>query len=396
MNNLLYLDITSMIFTDNWTLLISRDKGSKIREKLKSRISTQTKIIALDFSMVSRIDKSFVDTFLKPLLREYRGNKVIIGVNIKRGIFEKTKYFKDMGLEDIDDLLRDSHEEFLMVDDDGSPYLFGVPNELLNKILRLLWLEKRLTFEQICFELDKDKEVINECMDYLLRRGFVIQRITRDFKYKYYEAEYLDKVRPYIGITLKDALKKKCDKIVESGHFQLPSGVHVDKLYHVSQLFEDPRLTKKIGIYFADLIGEDIDFVLTTETPNNIVLAHRIAQAIGQNTRSIFSKLSGYERKLSLHDGFEIQKGENGLIVVDVVVTGLTVNLLIDLLKGAGGSPKCICSIFDLSGGRTYFPPFVYRSIIQEEINIYIEDCPLCEKNSVLFKPKVMPGDWKW
>lgn len=396
MGNLLYLDITSMIFKDNWTLLISRDKGRKLCEKLKSRISTQTKIIILDFSMVNRIDKSFVDAFLKPLLREYKGNKVIIGVNIKRGTFEKTKYFKDMGLEDIDDLLRDSQEEFLMVDDDGSPYLFGVSNKLLNSILRQLWSKKTLTFEQICFELDKDRVVINGCMDYLLRRGFVIQKITRDYKYEYYEAEYLDKVRPYIGVTIKNVIKKKYDEIVESGHFQLPSGVHVDKLYHVSQLFEDPRLTKKVGNYFADLIGENIDFVLTTETPNNILLAHRIAQAIGQDTRSIFAKLSGYERKLSLHDGFKIQEDENGLIVVDVVVTGLTVNLLIELLKDEGGSLNGICSIFDLSGGIAYFPPFVYWSVIQEEIKIYREDCPLCERNYVLFKPKIMPGDWKW
>lgn len=394
---ILFCDITSMLFKDDWTQLVSRKKGEELLSKLKERINADTKIIILDFSMVNKVDKSFIDIFLLPLLREFKNEKIIIGVNIKKYMFEKTKTLKDAELEDIDDFLRKKNEEFLVIDEEKCPHLLGTGNINANIILSCLLKCESLTYEQICFELDKKSQEIESSINYLLDKSFIIQMASKDYKYKSYKIKYRERILPYIGITIDHLVKEKYDKIIESGHFELPSGVHVDKLFHVSQLLKDSRLTRKIGSYFADLFGNNIDFVLSTETPNNIILAHRIAQSIGRDTRVIFALLSGYEKKFILHDGFKIKKGENGLISIDVVTTGMITNLLIDLLMRNGINIRGICSIFDLSGGSTYFPPFIYRSMLQESISIYQKDnCQLCKDGLALFRPKIIPGDWKW
>lgn len=396
-NNLLFWDITSLILKDDWTQLVNRDRGKKLREKLYERIDDLTKLVVLDFSMVNKIDKSFIDAFLLPILKDFK-NKLIVGVNIKGYLLEKTDISDEVELEDIDDFLRKANMEFLVISDDGRPYLLGSNNKCINKVLRVLNMQNSLTLEQICFELDEESEEIKNSIEYLLERGLIILKASSAYEYTSYEFAFRERLKPYVGISLETFIRNKYDKIIEKGHFELPSGVHTDTLYHVSKLLEEPRFTMKMGRYFADLLGDDIDFVLTIETPNNIILAHRVAQAIGSDTRSIFAKLDSQKSgELVLHEGFKINQNERGLIVVDVVVTGLNAGMLINLLKKKNGSVRGICSIFDLSGGRIRFPPFTYRSLVRDEIKIYQPyECPLCKDTIPLFRPKIMPGDWKW
>jgi orotate phosphoribosyltransferase len=257
----------------------------------------------------------------------------------------------------------------------------------------------KLTREQINLELDEDKTIIKDNLDYLIKNNYISIKKSSSLRYNYYEADYLEKVKPYLGKNLIKNIEEKYDEIVEPRHIELPSGVHTDTLYHVSTVLRDPRLTSKIGIYFADMLGDHVDFVLTTATANNIVLAHRTAQAIGGNAiKSIFAKSCDSKKSLKLYKGFKFNKGDNGIVVIDVIVTGYTVRLLTDLINKMEGNILGIGSIFDLSGGGTNFPPYTYKSIITDKVNIYDKDnCPQCKEGLIAFKPKIMPGDWnKW
>jgi len=396
-NNVLYCDISEMILKDDWTMLVSRPKGEELRKRLKERISSRNKVIILDFYMVSRIDKSFIDSFLLPLIKEYKNKKDIIGINIKKELFEKTKNFKKAGLEDIDAFLRNKKEPFLIINEEACPYLFGLENDLSNRILKLLWENKHLTFEQICTELDIKSSEVNNALQILIEKKFIHQAATKDYKYKYYEAGFIDQIRPFIGFTIEDLIKRNLKKNIEDGHFELPSGVHVNKLFHASHLIRQPRITKKIGVHIADLLGENVDFVISTETPNNIILAHRTAQAVSRKTKSLFCRQSSFEKKFVLHERFNIDKNSNGLVVIDVVVTGYIVNKILDLLRRSGAGIRGICSIFDLSGGAVNFSPYIFRSISQDKIDIYQKGhCVLCQKDIKVYRPKILPGDWKW
>jgi orotate phosphoribosyltransferase len=396
--SLININLSDMVLKDVWTKLIGRETGSILREKLKARLKEDDRIISLDFSNVNSTDKSFAAEFLLPVIRDYKERKLIIGINVKKGILKNRDSRKKMGLEDIDDILKREKEDFLVVDDDGNVCLLGNSSELSSSILNLLMNNNKLTREQINLELDEDRVLIKDNLNYLIKRGYISIKKTNSLRYNYYEADYLERVRPYIGKNLVKNIQEKYNEIVESRHIELPSGLHTDKLYHVSTLLRDPRLISKIGIYLADILGDHVDFVLTTATANNIVLAHRTAQAIGGNAKSIFAKSSESKKSLLLYNGFKFNKGDNGIIIVDVVVTGYTVKLLIDLIKRGGGNVLGIGSIFNLSGGGTNFPLYNYESIIVEESNIYDKDnCPSCKDGLTALKPKIMPGDWnKW
>lgn len=395
---MLNLDLSDMILVDSWTSLVGRDKGRELREKLNQRIRPEHKIISLDFSNVSRIDGSFAADFLLPLIEQYKNKKTLIGINVKCGVLIEKDICKKMGFEDIGDILKKEKEEFLMIDDEGNLRLLGPSEDLYSYVLNLFMKNDKLTFDQICVETEMDCATIKECLDYLMSITYLSCRDSPVTGFSYYEAEYLQEIKPLIGRNLVTSIEEMYDEIIEERHIELPSGVHTDTLYHVSSILKHPRLTRKIGIFFGDLLGYRADFVLTLESSNNIVLANRIAQAIGVNTRSIFAKLDrtklDHSRNLYLPKGFNINEGDFGIIIVDVVVTGLTVNLLTDLVRKNGGVVVGICSIFDLSGGRNNFPLYNYRSLISKESHLYDSDsCPLCQRKVPIYKPKIFPGD---
>lgn len=389
----LYYDPTVEL-QNEWTVLLHREKGKQLLENLKKRICPETEIIVLDFSMVTAIDKSFFDAFLVPLLHDVIDGNTILGINIDQKIIQEDIYKKG-----IHTTFKNWDIHFFVINKKGIPYLLGTKNEFANDILNLLWTEGDQTIEQMAFKLDLDMKKIENTINYLVDIKLIINKETSSKKYKYYRAEHINKLKTKIGRSIQGVVKEKIIErsIVENGHFELPSGVHISKLYHISRLLEESRLTRIISTHFGNIFGNlDPKYILTVETPNNMILAHRIAQTIGVDTRSIFAKVHPYQKKLILHEGFEIEKEERGLIAVDTVTTGYIINLLINLVKEKNSTLIGICSILDISNGAVFFPLYKYYPLIQESVDIYvIPECPLCKSNIPLYKPKIMPGEWK-
>lgn len=395
--NSLYLDIATMLFRQDWTQLISRKKGIALLKQLKDRIKDTTKMIILDFFLATEIDKSFCDEFLTPLLKEYHKNITIIGVNVRESDFKVGKDdYERKNFEDINIWLERQGLYFLGIDVNNHPHLFGTQNPIINLILELFWSLKRITKEEIYSRLDQKSEDIDNALVFLLTTNYIKLNTTDQYGYAYYQAEYVRKIITYIGKTPKRVIESRIGDICENGHFELPSGVHIKKLYHISYLMKEPRLIQYLSAYFVDLLTNGVSFILTIETPNNIILAHRIAQLMG-GARSIFAKLSKYGNQLELHEGFTIEKGETGIIAIDVVVSGLTVSLLLKLLGQKQGVLRGICSIINHTGNRSMFLPNNYQSLIYLNEPYYQKvNCPLCKLGEKPQKPDIMPGDWKW
>ncbi len=377
-------------------LLVQRILSKKHLQYLEMAKVLTGSIISSDFAMVSIIDPSFADSFLYPLLRKYEQKKHIVGVNINRDVFKKPKMFKKMGLEDIDDELNKRNIEFLAIDKENIPYIFGIKDKISNEIFTILWKGISFTRYEIYLRLDRESEEIDSSIEYLLKKSLIKKDITPKKKFEFLIVNLIKAIIPFIGRSPKKELKKKENEIIDVGHYELSSGVHIKKLYNVFGLLKYPRLTRYIGSYIADFFSNSVDFILTIDTPSNIIISHRIAQRIGR-IKSIFAKYSYDKTKFVLHDGFTIEEGEYGLIFIDVVITGSTVKKLIELIKTHKAHVKGICSIFNLAGGSIYFPPHKYESLIHKNEDIFQKsNCPLCQKNESVYKTNIELGDWKW
>jgi len=372
---------------DRYTMLLHRKKGEQLLENLSRRIGRRTKTILLDFTMVGAIDKSFFDAFLVPLMRDRAREKVVIGINV-----DPVVYREDFSKADISATLRRWKITFPVVDKNGLAHLLGA-NRNTSHVMGSIWRQGPQTAEQVACELDISKATTRQALRSLVSIGMVSKQRTGHYRHLYYEAKHSAQIKPMIGKTIADRVKERilANKAVENGHFKLPSGVHLDRFYHLSKVLDDARLVRSIGAHFGDLFAEmNPTFVLTVETPNNIVLAHRIAQSFGVSTRSIFAYFDAVEKKMFLHKGFVIKENERGLIAVDTVTTGFFAKMLIDLVKREGGTLLGICSILDLSNGVISFLPHTYQSLVQENAGLHAES--ECRSKIALSSPRVLPG----
>lgn len=167
-----------------------------------------------------------------------------------------------------------------------------------------------------------------------------------------------------------------------SGHFLLSSGKHSDKYVQCAKLLQYPDRTEEVcKVIKQKLEGEKIDIVVGPAM-GGIVIAYELGRALG--TPAIFT-----EREndiMTLRRGFEIKKGQNVLIVEDVVTTGKSSLETIKVVEEYGGNVIGIASLVDRTGGKDIGVKLF--SAVKLEINTYDEkECPLCKENIELVKP---------
>jgi orotate phosphoribosyltransferase len=143
---------------------------------------------------------------------------------------------------------------------------------------------------------------------------------------------------------------KKAGAFLE-GHFILTSGKHSPNYFEKAKVLQYPEnntiFAREIIDHFKD---KKIDLVIAPATAA-IVLGTETARQL--NVRSVYS-----EREngiMSLRRGFEIQPGENVLIVEDIVTTGGSVFEVIELVKKLGGNVTGIGLLIDRSNGKVNF-----------------------------------------
>ena len=176
------------------------------------------------------------------------------------------------------------------------------------------------------------------------------------------------------------------------GHFVLSSGLHSASYLQCARALQFPYDAANYGHGIAAAVVDEItkaggqpELTKTVASPaiGGLVIGYEVAKAL--NLRFIWT-----ERKdgvMSLRRGFEIGKGEQILVVEDVITTGGSVKECVDVLETAGGNVICGASIVDRSGGEADIGvPRV--SLVELAVPSYPSDeCPMCERGIETVKP---------
>ena len=153
------------------------------------------------------------------------------------------------------------------------------------------------------------------------------------------------------------------------GQFVLTSGRHSSSYFQCAKVLKHPKYLT----LFAELIAkhfekEKIDLVISPAI-GGVVLGTEVGRIL--NARTIFA-----ERKdgdMCIRRGFKIDKGENILIVEDVITTGGSVREVMDQVIKHKGLISGVGVMVDRSNGLVVLHPNQF-SIIALEANSYSPD----------------------
>jgi orotate phosphoribosyltransferase len=166
-------------------------------------------------------------------------------------------------------------------------------------------------------------------------------------------------------------------------HILLPSGQHTTDYIEKTLVTTEPSFTEGLGAVIARHFAQwPVDVVLSTG-PGALILSHCVARAHPSRPIVIYGTkgLSGGERRVSLPVEFQrlIRPGTRVLLVEDLVSTGSTLTLLINLVEQMGGEVAGIGCLWrrtsvDLAGKPVF-------SLVSRDFPTYSPaDCPLCKK----------------
>src|SRR5688500_3450206 len=129
------------------------------------------------------------------------------------------------------------------------------------------------------------------------------------------------------------------------GHFQLSSGRHSNQYFQCALLLAEPRHAETMAREVASRLRVEPKLVIGPAL-GAVVWAQEVARVLG--TRAFFSER--VDGAMALRRGFEIARGEELLIVEDVLTTGGSVREVLALVRQLGGVPIGVASIINRSG----------------------------------------------
>jgi orotate phosphoribosyltransferase len=168
-----------------------------------------------------------------------------------------------------------------------------------------------------------------------------------------------------------------------NGHFVLTSGKHSERYIQCALLLSRPDLAIEFNRDIADNYKDRNIDVVAAPAVGGIVVSYEVGRLLGR--KAVF--LERENGLMTLRRGFEIQEGDNVLIVEDVITTGSSVFEVGEVIKKAGGHVAGYSSIVNRSSGR-FKPDEPYYFCVQMDIPVYEPDvCPLCQKGIQFVKP---------
>lgn len=170
---------------------------------------------------------------------------------------------------------------------------------------------------------------------------------------------------------------------LEDGHFILTSGLHSDRYFQGAKVLQYPdiaaKLCSQIGKHFRE---KEIDAVIAPAV-GGIIVTHEVAKSLG--VRAIYAERQ--QGEMSLRRGFEVEKGENMLVVEDVITTGGSVKEVIDLVQACEGNLVGVGCMVDRSRGQADFGTEFF-SLIQLNIQAFQpRNCEFCKQGMPAIKP---------
>lgn len=162
--------------------------------------------------------------------------------------------------------------------------------------------------------------------------------------------------------------------VLVRGHYLLTSGRHSDMILQIANAFThhecSEMLAKDIAERFKD---EGVDVVMGPAL-GGVILSYEVARQLG--VAGIYCEREN--GAMVLKRGFSIEKGQRVLIVEDVVTSGASLGLAVELVAREGGVVAGIGVIVDRTLGAADFG-VRFESVVEIEIASYpADECPLC------------------
>ena len=166
-------------------------------------------------------------------------------------------------------------------------------------------------------------------------------------------------------------------------HILLPSGQHTTEYIEKTLVTTEPSFIEGLGAVIAKHFAQwPTDVVLSTG-PGALILSHCVARAHPSRPVVVYGAkgTSGGRRRVTLPVEFRrlVRPGTKVLLVEDLVSSGTTLTLLINLVERLGGHVVGVGCLWRRTSvelaGRSVF------SLVSRDFPTYpAESCPLCKK----------------
>ncbi|MFZ1061543.1 MAG: phosphoribosyltransferase family protein [Candidatus Rokuibacteriota bacterium] len=171
-------------------------------------------------------------------------------------------------------------------------------------------------------------------------------------------------------------------------HILLPSGHHTTEFIEKTLVTTEPSFTEGLGAVIAKHFAQwPIDVVLSTG-PGAIILSHCVARAHPSRPLLLYGLkgMTGGKRKVTLPAEFHrlIREGTKVLLVEDLVSTGSTLKLLIELVERHGAQVVGIGALWRRTKRAKVAGKSVFSLVARDFPTYPPEACPLCKKGMPL------------
>jgi orotate phosphoribosyltransferase len=166
-------------------------------------------------------------------------------------------------------------------------------------------------------------------------------------------------------------------------HVLLSSGQHTTEYIEKTLVTTEPSFTEGLGAVIAKHFAQwPVDLVLSTG-PGALILSHCVARAHPSRPIVVFGAkgMAAGKRRVTLPVEFQrlIRPGSKVLLVEDLVSSGTTLDLLIDLVEDLGAEVVGIGCLWRRTSVELKGKPVF--SLVSRDFPTYRpEDCPLCRK----------------
>ena len=175
----------------------------------------------------------------------------------------------------------------------------------------------------------------------------------------------------------------KNTKALLEGHFILTSGKHSPSYFQCAKLLQYPGYLSK----FANLIAQnfndtDIDAVISPAI-GGIVLGTEVGRIL--DVKTIFAERKNGE--MCIRRGFEVNEGQNILVIEDVITTGGSVQEVMNEVKKMGGVISGVGVLVDRSNGSVKLHQNQFSIIELQAVSYHPDNVPDSLKKIPVQKP---------
>ncbi len=177
---------------------------------------------------------------------------------------------------------------------------------------------------------------------------------------------------------------KRTGAYQSNDHILLPSGHHTGEFIEKTLVTTEPSFTEGLGAVIAKHFAQwPVDIVLSTG-PGALILSHCVARAHPSRPILIYGTkgMVAGKRRVTLLAEFQrlFRPGTKVLLIEDLVSTGTTLKLLIELVEHLGGQVVGIGALWRRTKRAEVAGKSVF-SLVSRDFPIYPpEACPLCKK----------------